>query len=499
MIAMTLAQVADAVGGRLVGSGLVGGGAPGTGPADRLVDGPVVTDSRECGPGSLYVARRGASADGHDYVAAAVAAGAVAALVEREVHADVPQVLVDDSQVAFGRLARRVVDLGRAGGLVVVAVTGSSGKTGTKDLLAAVLAPLGEVVAAPESYNSEIGVPLTVCRATPGTRYLVVEMGARGAGHLTYLTGIAPPDVSVVLNVGLAHAGEFGSLEAVQAAKGELVEALRPDGVAVLNRDDPRVAAMAARTRAEVVLVSAGGDPQADVAAERVEVDDLGRASFDLVSRLAAPDGAAGTARVALRLHGEHHVGNALSAAAVALRLGLGTVDVATALSAAVPASGGRMELVQRPDGVVVVNDAYNANPDSVRAALKALASMGRAADGSRRRTWAVLGEMLELGEDAVRLHDEVGRLAVRLDVSRVVAVGAGARAVHTGAVMEGSWGAESVWVPDADAARQLLREELEPGDVVLLKSSRDSGLRRLGEQVVADGDSAAPTGGGRS
>lgn len=480
---MTVADVASAVGGRVVEVDGAFGPGDTAGPNDT-VDGPVVTDSRQCRAGSLFVARRGETSDGHDHVAAAVAAGAVAVLVEREVGAGVPQVVVADSQVAFGLLARRVADTGRAGGLVTVAVTGSSGKTTTKDLLACVLAEAGPVVAAEASYNSEIGVPLTVCRTEPGTRFLVVEMGARGPGHLAYLAGIAPPDVSVVLNVGHAHAGEFGSLDAVQAAKGELVEALRPDGVAVLNADDPRVAAMASRTRADVVRVSAGGDPAADVVAGDVQLDDLGRASFDLVSRLA---GASGTEPVRLGLHGEHHVGNALTVAAVAMRLGMALPDVAAALSAAAPASRWRMELVERPDGVLVVNDAYNANPDSVRAALKALASMGRSADGGRRRTWAVLGEMRELGEETVALHDGIGRLAVRLDVSRLVAVGPGARAIHTGAVMEGSWGAESVWVPDVGAAFDLLHDELAPGDVVLLKSSRDSGLRWLGERVAAD------------
>ncbi len=478
MIPLTLHEVVTATAGRLVPP-------PGTTAeaAEALVvDGPVVTDSRLCGPGGLYVARPGEQADGHDFVGAAHAAGAVCALVQREVDVPVAQVVVDDTETAFGLLARDVVE---AAGhdLTVVAVTGSSGKTSTKDLLAHLLSGLGPTVAAQESYNSEIGVPLTVCRTEPGTRYLVVEMGARGGGHLQYLTTIAPPDISVVLNVGWAHAGEFGSVEAVQAAKSELVQALTADGTAVLNLDDHRVAAMrehADGAGARTVGTSRSAATDAQVRAEEVTTDDAGRASFVLASDL--PE-AAGRAPVRLGLHGEHHVDNALSAAAVVLLLG-GTVEqVADLLSTARPASRWRMEVTERPDGVTVVNDAYNANPDSMRAALKTLVQMRR----PQGRTWAVLGGMLELGEESVRLHDELGRLAVRLDVSRLVAVGDGARAIHTGAVMEGSWGEESVWVPDADAAFDLLHEQLRAGDTVLLKSSRDSGLRWLGERVAAD------------
>ncbi len=478
MIPLMLHEVLTATGGTLVPPP----GLPHEEAERLVVDGPVVTDSRLCGPGGLYVARPGEQVDGHDFVGAAHAAGAVVALVQREVDVPVAQVVVPDTETAFGLLARDVLQAAGPG-LSVVAVTGSSGKTSTKDLMAHVLAGVGSTVAAQESYNSEIGVPLTVCRTEPGTRFLVVEMGARGVGHLEYLTTIAPPDVSVVLNVGYAHAGEFGSIEAVQQAKSELVRALTAAGTAVLNLDDPRVAAMrrdADRVGARVVGTSRANGSVAQVRADDVALDDEGRASFVLVSDL---DGAGGRAPVRLGLHGEHHVANSLAAAAVALLLG-GRVDqVADLLSSARPVSRWRMEVTHRPDGVTVVNDAYNANPESMRAALKALVSMRRPGG----RTWAVLGGMLELGEESVRLHDEVGRLAVRLDVSRVVAVGAGARAIHTGAVMEGSWGEESAWVPDADAAFVLLREELRPGDVVLLKSSRDSGLRWLGDRVAAD------------
>jgi UDP-N-acetylmuramoyl-tripeptide--D-alanyl-D-alanine ligase len=436
--------------------------------SELVVDGPVVTDSREAAPGSLYVARVGESADGHLFAGPARDAGAVAALTTRPLP-DLPCVVVTDVQEAFAALARGLVD--RSPGLTVIGITGSSGKTSTKDLLASVLSRHGETVANTGSLNSEVGVPLTVARITPTTRFLVVEMGARGIGHIAYLTRIAPPSIGVVLNVGTAHVGEFGSRAAIGEAKSELVQALPDTGVAVLNLDDPVVAGMGKRTRARVLGV--GESPSADVRATGVRLDEAGRPSFTLVT-------GDGEASVTLGLHGEHHVGNALSVAAVALSLGMALPQVADALADARPASRWRMEVHERADGVTVVNDAYNANPDSVRAALKALAAMGRA-----RRTWAVLGEMLELGPDSVAEHDAIGRLAVRLDIKRLVAVGEGARPIDSGARQEGSWGQESAWVPDADAAHELLARELTAGDVVLLKSSRDAGLRFLGDRLV--------------
>ena len=463
MIPLTLLEVAEATGGRLAG-----GAGPGA-----AVTGPVVVDTRAAVPGALFVALRGERTDGHEHAGAAVAAGASAALAERDL--EVPCVVVDDGVAALSRLARAVLD--RLPGATVVGLTGSAGKTSTKDLLAAVLGGAAPTVAPAGSFNNEIGLPLTVLRADEETRYLVLEMGARGRGHIASLCATAPPRVGIVLNVGSAHVGEFGGRDQIAQAKGELVEALpsaADAGVAVLNADDALVSAMASRTSARVVTF--GESPAADVRAEDVEVDERGRARFDLVA-----NGRRET--VQLRLYGEHHVANALAAAAAALSLGDPALDVpavAAALSSAEAASRWRMEVTERPDGVTVVNDAYNANPESVRAALKALVAMGRG-----RRTWAVLGEMLELGASSAVEHDAVGRLAVRLDVSRLVAVGQGARAVHTGAVHEGSWGDESVYVSDAEEAYRLLCEQLRPGDVVLVKSSHSIGLRVLGDRLA--------------
>jgi UDP-N-acetylmuramoyl-tripeptide--D-alanyl-D-alanine ligase len=418
--------------------------------------------------------------DGHQFVAPAAELGAVAAMTTRAVD-DLPCVVVEDIQGGLASLARAVVD--RHPDLTVIAITGSSGKTSTKDLLASVLSSAAATVAPVGSLNSEVGVPLTVFRVTPQTRFLVVEMGARGVGHIDYLTRIAPPSIGIELNVGTAHVGEFGSREAIAIAKAELVQALPPTGLAILNSDDAVVRGMAAQTTARVQLVGTG--PDADVRATEVTLDDRGRPSFTLTTPR-------GGAVVTLPLHGEHHVGNALAVVAAALECGLPLTDVVAALATAVPASRWRMEVTERPDGVTVVNDAYNANPDSMRAALKALVAMGggRGRDDATpsRRTWAVLGSMLELGEDSTTEHDAIGRLAVRLNISRLVVVGDTARPMASGAQHEGSWGDEVVWVPDADAAYDLLAEELRPGDVVLFKSSRDAGLRWLGDRLAGRG-----------
>ena len=469
MIEMSLAEIAALTGGRL--HRVTG--------AERVTT--VEFDSRQVGPGGLFLALPGERADGHDFAAAAVAAGAVAVLAAREV--DAPAVLVPPAEpgglalgsylaahdpdgagaavlAALGRLAaHNVVSLD---GLTVVGVTGSSGKTSTKDLLAAVLAPLGPTVAPPGSFNNELGLPWTALRAGAATRHLVLELSARGPGHIAALCRVAQPRIGVVLNVGRAHLGEFGSPEAIAQAKGELVEALPEHGVAVLNADDPAVAAMASRTRARVVTVGRG--PDADVRAHDVVLD-AGQARFRLVA-------ARGTADVALRLVGAHHVGNALAAAAVALECGATPEGVAAALSGAAPASRWRMEVTDRADGVTVINDAYNANPESMRAALQALAALG----GGGRRTWAVLGRMAELGDTSAAVHAEIAGVATELGVDHLVTVGTG------------EYGRGRA-VADVAAALHLLRAELEPGDVVLVKASRAAGLDRLADALLAGSD----------
>ncbi|MGW2487752.1 UDP-N-acetylmuramoyl-tripeptide--D-alanyl-D-alanine ligase [Streptomyces sp. NPDC001606] len=460
MIALSLAEIAAVVGGQ----------THDIPDPSAAVTGPVVRDSREVVPGSLFAAFVGERVDGHDYAAQVIEAGAVAVLASRPV--GVPAIVVDDVQTALGALARHVV---RRLGATLVALTGSAGKTSTKDLIAQVLRRKAPTVFTPGSLNNEIGLPLTALTATEETRFLVLEMGARGIGHIRYLTGLTPPKIGLVLNVGSAHIGEFGGREQIAQAKGELVEALPEDGAAILNADDPLVRAMASRTKAKVLLF--GESAEADVRAENVRLTDSGQPSF----RLHTPSGASD---VTMRLYGEHHVSNALAAAAVAHELGMSAEEIATALSEAGSLSRWRMEVTERPDGVTIVNDAYNANPESMRAALRALAAMGRG-----RRTWAVLGKMAELGDEALAEHDAVGRLAVRLNVSKLVAVGGNeASWLQLGAYNEGSWGEESVHVSDAQAAIDLLRSELRPGDVVLVKASRSVGLESVAQALIETG-----------
>ncbi|MDQ1664274.1 MAG: UDP-N-acetylmuramoyl-tripeptide--D-alanyl-D-alanine ligase [Actinomycetota bacterium] len=468
---MTLAAIAHVVAGRVEPPDA----------ADVAVSAPAALDSRQLSHGGLFVALAGEHVDGHDFVAGALARGAAASLVSRPVPG--PQVIVDDVAIALGRLSRAVVDqLVLAGGLSVIGLTGSSGKTGTKDLLAQVLAVTGPTVAPTESLNNELGVPLTALAADESTRYLVLELGARGVGHIAYLTETAPPRVGLVLNVGAAHVGEFGGQEATARAKSELVRALpsaASGGVAVLNADDPLVAAMSEVTDARVVTF--GRATGADVRAEGVALDDEGRPRFDLVAQGARVP-------VALSVYGEHQVSNALGVAAVALELGMDPATVAEALGAARARSRWRMAVTHRADGVTVVNDAYNANPDSMRAGLTALAAMA-GADAGRRRTWAVLGEMLELGAASGPEHEQVGRLARRSGVDRLVVVGDGARGMHTAAVAEGAVeGEESVVVADARAALDLLAAEVLPTDVVLVKASRGVGLEAVAAGLLAGG-----------
>ncbi|MFI7579928.1 UDP-N-acetylmuramoyl-tripeptide--D-alanyl-D-alanine ligase [Kocuria sp. M1N1S27] len=481
MIEITAAQLAQITGGRAVGA-----------PAGEAVVRHVATDSREARPGTLFVAKPGEVTDGHEFVGAAFAAGAVLALVEHEVAdaagATYPGVLVPDAVEAMGRLAAWVVAQLRAHHEVkVIAVTGSVGKTTTKDLLRGIFAAEGPTVAPRGSYNGEVGVPLTVFEAGPDTRFLIIEMGATRIGNIDYLCRMVRPDVGVVLCVGSAHAGEFGGVANIARAKGELVESLRADGVAVLNDDDVLVRRMHRRTAAPVLFfgespANALPDvPALRVHASGVRLGDAGNPEFVLH----LPDGS--EHRIVSRLMGEHHVTNLLAAASAAFVAGVAPERIAASLNAQGAASRWRMERTERADGVTVVNDAYNANPQSMRAALQTLAQLGRGAGGSApRRTWAVLGGMLELGDSTVEEHDALGRMVVRLNISKLIAVGDLARPVYDAAQLEGSWGNEATWAATPEDAEEILRQELAPGDVVLFKSSNAAGLRILGDRVAA-------------
>ncbi|MFI1096628.1 UDP-N-acetylmuramoyl-tripeptide--D-alanyl-D-alanine ligase [Streptomyces sp. NPDC020917] len=446
MIPLRLREIATITGGTVVGDGAV------------TVTAPAVPDGRQAAPGGLFAAFTGERADGHDHAGQAARAGAVAVLGSRPTA--LPTVVVADTRAALQALAAHVVARLR-GGLTVAGVTGSQGKTGTKDLLAAVLSGAAPTVATAGSLNNEIGVPLTMLRADASTRFLVLEMGARHIGDIAALTGLAAPDIAVVLNVGRAHLGEFGSRAAIATAKGEMVRGLAPGGTAVLNADDPRVAGMRALTGGPVLTF--GRAEHADVRVRDLALDRLGRPSFTLRT-------AEASARVELPLVGAHQALNAAAAAAAAgLAAGVRLDDAAAALATAV-LSRGRMERRELACGATLLDDSYNANPDSTRAALDALAAI------EGRRRIAVLGEMLELGDGSEAEHRAVGAYAAaRADV--VAAVGEGGRPIADGA------GERAVVLAGNDAAVDWLRGRLAAGDVVLVKASRGA---RLDEVAAA-------------
>ncbi|MET3426142.1 UDP-N-acetylmuramoyl-tripeptide--D-alanyl-D-alanine ligase [Actinoplanes tereljensis] len=441
---MTLDEIAKVTGGRLVNA------APSV-----VVSGPVEYDSRRVGAGGLFVAFDGEKVDGHAFAPTAVAAGAAAVLSSRDTGQ--PGVVVEEPLVALAALAREVVS--RLPDLTIIGLTGSSGKTTTKDYIGQLLARVGPTIAPAGSLNNELGFPYTVLQATEETRFLVLEMGARGIGHIRYLCDIARPNVGLVLNIGAAHIGEFGSIEGTAQAKGELVEALTPAGIAVLNADDPLVAGMASRTSARVLLT--GESPEAAVRATEVSLDSAGRASYRL-----GYDGHFGNVR--LGVAGRHQVANTLAAAGVALSLGMDFDDLVGALGEIGIVSSRRMDVFTRPDGVTVIDDSYNANPSSTAAALHALAAMSA---GGRRI--AVLGYMAELGRHEVSGHVEVGRLAAELGVDRLIAVADNARSILDGASEVGDWTGEAIFADDQASALGFVTRDLRAGDVVLVKGSR--------------------------
>ncbi len=488
MIAVSVADVAALLDAEIPS----GSDEKSSAPTSSVVSGLVV-DSRLVQPGSLFVALPGEHADGHDFVASAFAAGAVAAVVARPVPDTAgPCLLTEDPLLALGRIARDQVDRGCTGGLRVAAITGSQGKTSTKDLLAQVLETAGSTVAPYGNFNNEVGLPLTVARLEADTRFLVAEMGARGVGHIAYLCEIAPPEVGVVLNVGSAHLGEFGSVAAIAAAKGELVEALPGNGVAVLNADDPRAWGMRTRTEASPVGYSVAGRPPSDRAADDalwasdIDSDLEGRCHFRVhSSRESDPQ-----VEVHLQVAGRHQVANALAVLAAARALGLSLEQCAEAIGRARPRSRWRMEMRRRPGGGLVINDAYNANPESMRAAVDTLTEIARSAGGVT--SWAVLGDMLELGANSAAEHRTLGRYVAERGVSRLVVVGEFAADVVAGASEnDPRRRPEIVTAPDRSAAVAAVLAELEADDVVLVKASRGLALDTVAEEICgADPDS---------
>lgn len=464
MIGLTLVEIAAAVHGELVRS------RAGE-PLDTLITGQSQTDSREVQPGQIFFARRGETTDGHRFVGAAIDAGAALLIVERPVDDRVPQIVVHDSTDALGALATEVIHRALTNDdLTIVGITGSNGKTTTKNLVSALAARVGNTVASEKSFNNEVGGPLTMLRVTADTRVLVAEMGASARGEIARLTAMAPPHIGVVLSVGLAHAGEFGDIETTFRTKAEMVSGLQRTDTAVLNRDDPFVARMAEDTEAEILWF--GRHPDAQVRATEVYSDVTGTRFQLHVGDTVAP--------VHFRVLGEHHVANALAAAAVASRLGLPLAEIVDVLQSTTRAAKWRMEVLGGRDGVTIINDAYNASPDSMSAALRTLAQIGK----PEGRTVAVLGAMSELGEYTIEEHLRIGLQTVRLGISELVVVGNEARDLHVSAVNEGSWDGESVFFAEMDEAQRYLLDTIQPQDTVLVKSSNAAGLRHLGDAL---------------
>jgi len=472
MIALSLAEIADATRGTLLLDGTAA-------TPETVVSGLSTTDSREVVPGTIFFAKPGEVTDGHLFAPQAVEAGAALLVVDHALDLPVPQLLVADTVVALGDLATEVIARVRAlGTLKIVGVTGSNGKTTTKNLLRAILEQLGPTIAPRASFNNEVGAPVTMLEVTEETQYLVAEMGASGIGEIARLVRMARPDIGIVLKVGLAHAGEFGGIEKTLAAKTEMVSDLLESDVAVLNLDDPRVASMADKTAARVLWF--GLDDRAEVRATDVHSTARGTA---FVLHLPPADGGAGAGESRpgrFGVLGEHHVMNALAAAAAAHTLGVDIDTIVAALETVQRAERWRMEVMGGAGGVTVINDAYNASPDSMSAAIKTLAQIAEPGE----RTIAVLGEMSELGEFSGEEHDRIGLLAVRLGIDQLVIVGPSARRMHITAINEGSWDGESLYFETQDAAFDHLTGALRSGDTVLVKSSNSAGLRFLGDRL---------------
>lgn len=462
MIPLTVGKISEIVQGTIISEG----------PKvhDLVVSGLADTDSRLIEPGGIFFAKPGEFSDGFEFIPDAIANGAALIIAERPSDATVPVIVVENVVAALGALAQAVVAHVRSlGKLKVIAITGSNGKTTTKNLLAGICSLNGETIAPKASFNNEVGAPLTMLKTTEDTQFLVLEMGASGKGHIAALAKLAPPDISVVLMVGLAHAGEFGGIEATVEAKRELVEALSSTGIAVLNADDGRVKTMASVAKGSVVTF--GHAPDANYRISDVETT-LNGTTFNLH----APEGNYG---VSFPVFGEHHAMNATAALATAAQLGFDLTQAINYISTVTVAERWRMEIMGNSD-VMIINDAYNASPDSMAAALKTLRSIA----SDTHRSIAVLGEMAELGEFSGDEQDRLALLVVRLGIDQLVVVGDGARRLHISAINEGSWDGESKFFSEPEQAYDYLAGELRAGDIVLVKSSNSAKLRFLGDQL---------------
>ena len=458
MLSLTLAEIAFALSGQII-----------RGDSSRVVSGAVETDSRQIVSGGIFFAKLGEKEDGHNYVADALDQGATLAIVSRPVeNVEIDQVLVSDTIEALSELAAFVLDRVRSkGSLRVVGITGSNGKTSTKNMLEKILSSHGETIAPIASFNNEVGLPLTVLRITESTQFLILEMGAAGVGSIERLARWTKPDVGVQLKVGMAHAGEFGGIEVTEKIKAEMMPHIQ--SAAILNYDDPRVRNF-------------------QFAGKRIGFGFADDADFRLLSTSLSLNGTiirfehlGQQYELTLKILGEHQAMNMLASIAVAKEFGVPVEKAIEAVTQMELAERWRMQLIKSSSGYWVINDAYNASPDSMRAALQTLATLGK----SGHRTIAILGQMAELGEFSNEEHDSMGRLVVRLNIDKLFVVGQEAKLLHMAAAQEGSWDGESEFIESISNAYEIIHDRLRPGDIVLVKASNIAGLRFLGDDLA--------------
>lgn len=435
-----------------------------SGPSDLVVSGNFKFDSREVEPGDIFLALRGERHDGHEFIPAAVSAGAALAITTRGV--DSPHIKVADVLVAISQLANHLRR--QLPQLKVIGITGSQGKTTTKDILGSILEGVGPCVIPKRSFNNDLGVPITLLRCNEETKFCVLEMGARHTGDIARLTELAAPDVGIVLRVGNAHLGEFGSRANIAATKSELIKGLKPGATAILGTYDEFTPEM--QVPSGVRRITFGETGSAQVRAADVELHG-GHPAFDLVT----PEG---REPVELQLIGAHQIANALAAAAAAFALGITTHQIAGALSLHTSKSPWRMELVEL-DGALLINDSYNANPESMAAALQTLVLLTQERGG---RSWALLGRMHELGDSAAELHNQVGALARSLKVDHLVAIGEAGFLSN----QECATGTTEHFFPDLESAATIL-PEIQAGDVILVKASRAEHLEEIADRIISN------------
>lgn len=459
MISLTLEQVASAIDGKII-----------VGDPGEVVSGVVHTDSRLVQSGDIFFAKIGDHDDGHRFLDDLVGRAALAVVSSPRTDLAVSQILVSDTVAALAELAEYVLNRVRPLGMRVIGITGSNGKTSTKNMLAAVLSEVAPTIAPQDSFNNEVGLPLTVLRINEETKFLVLELGAAGLGSITRLASWTKPDLGMQLKVGMAHAGAFGGIETTATIKAEMMPHISK--IAILNQDDPVVRDFPVQPSCE--RLSFGYSDDADFCIERVDVTIKGTSV-----RIRYPDSASFS--FDLRILGEHQAMNAAAALAAAEALGVDRSLAISALTKLEIAERWRMQPLMRPDGVLIINDAYNASPDSMRAGLQTLATIGR----QGHRTVAVLGLMAELGEHTLAEHENIGRLVVRYNIDKLFVVGKDAKILHLSATQEGSWDGESEYFENASDAFDVINAKLSAGDVVLVKSSNVAGLRHLGDELA--------------